>query len=102
MSKNLVLKGKLEKPLILWNRTRERASEAKYQGRALCGGRYHQETVTKSDIIWSYLATQEVVWRAILKRGIKGKLFAECSTITPEATNKLANRVIEAGAEFVA
>lgn len=38
----------------------------------------------------------------ILRENVKEKLFVECSTITPEATNKLARRVLNAGGEFVA
>jgi hypothetical protein len=38
----------------------------------------------------------------ILREDIKGKLFVECSTITSEAMDKLARRVLNAGGEFVA
>lgn len=62
------------------------------------------EAVKDSDIVWSCLATQDAVlscFNRILEINVKGKLFVESSTLTPDASNKLAERVREAGAEFV-
>jgi 3-hydroxyisobutyrate dehydrogenase-like beta-hydroxyacid dehydrogenase len=56
-------------------------------------------------MVWSFLADEDAVlemFDTILREDIKGKLFVECSTITSEATNKLARRVLNAGGEFVA
>jgi 3-hydroxyisobutyrate dehydrogenase-like beta-hydroxyacid dehydrogenase len=41
-------------------------------------------------------------FNTILKEDVREKIFVECSTITPEATNELARRVLNAGGEFVA
>lgn len=38
----------------------------------------------------------------ILLQDLHGKLFLECSTISPHVANRLAKRVLSAGAEFVA
>lgn len=105
MSKNLAEKANLSKPIILWNRTISRAiSHSKAIGNAIVAETL-LEAVSRSDIIWSCLSDEEAVissFDAILETSICGKLFLECSTITPEATNKLAARVLNAGAEFVA
>jgi 3-hydroxyisobutyrate dehydrogenase-like beta-hydroxyacid dehydrogenase len=105
ISKNLVLNGKLEKSLILWNRTSSRA----YEHSAQIGNSVVAETikdaVSMSDIVWSCLADQDAVFETfeiILKEDIKGKLFVECSTMAIEATNDLARRVVDSGGEFVA
>jgi hypothetical protein len=105
MSKNLVLNGKLEKSLILWNRTSSRA----YEHSAQIGNSVVAETIkdaiSMSDIVWSCLANQDAVletFEMIFKEDIKGKLFVECSTMATEATNDLARRVIDSGGEFVA
>lgn len=41
------------------------------------------------------------MFATILENDVKGELFVECSTVTPEHTNILAAKVIGAGAEFV-
>ena len=105
MSKNLVVKGKLEKPLIIWNRTHRRATDHSLRIRHSIPVDTIEEAVTKSDIIWSCLVNQEAVvetFDSILKNDIKGKLFIETSTITPEVTNEISRQVIDAGGEFVA
>jgi hypothetical protein len=100
-----ILNGKLEKSLILWNRTSSRA----YEHSAQIGNSVVAETikdaVSMSDIVWSCLADQDAVFETfeiILKEDIKGKLFVECSTMAIEATNDLARRVVDSGGEFVA
>ena len=40
-------------------------------------------------------------FNSILENDVEGKLFVECSTVTPEYSNELAAKVIGAGAEFV-
>ncbi|KAF4625075.1 hypothetical protein G7Y89_g13096 [Cudoniella acicularis] len=106
MSKNLALQGNLKAPIIIWNRTLARAIDHSNQvGSNALVAESIQEAVFKSDIIWSSLGSQEAVLQCfdtILKENVKGKLFVECSTITPEVTDDLSQRVIEAGAEFVA
>lgn len=105
MSKNLAQKGNLSKPIILWNRTMSRAvSHSSAIGNATVAESL-SEAVSKSDIIWSCFSDQKAVissFDVILNTDVRGKLFLECSTITPEGTNELADRVISAGGEFVA
>lgn len=105
MCKNLILKGKLEKPLILYNRTTSRAKALSAQvGHSLVADSLN-EAVSKADIVFSCLTDAEAVndvFEKILTWEVKGKLFVECSTTQREQTNRLANRVEEAGASFVA
>ncbi|TGO10553.1 hypothetical protein BTUL_0132g00270 [Botrytis tulipae] len=107
MTKNLVKNGNLTRPIILWNRTESKArSHSINIGHSTVASSI-QDAVTKSDIIWSCFSGQKAVlecFDVVLKSNIdlEGKLFLECSTITPEATNELAERLIDAGAEFVA
>ena len=105
MSKNLVEKGNLDKPIILHNRTHSRALKHSQDiGRSIAVESV-QEAVTRADIIWTCLSNQEAVFETfevIGKVEITGKLFVECSTITSEGTNQLAQRIKDAGADFVA
>lgn len=105
MSKNLVQKGNLEKPLILWNRTASRAESLSARIGHSTVVDTVEEAVSRADIIWSCFMDTEVVrdiFEKILKLDIKGKLFVECSTIKPKDTNELAAQVEAAGGEFVA
>lgn len=105
MTKNIVAKANLEKPLILWNRTQQRAKEHSSKiGHSLVAATV-KEAVTNADIIWSCLQDQEAVtetFEEISKMDIRGKLFLESSTVLPDVTNRIAKEVEEAGAEFVA
>lgn len=104
MSKNLAQSGSLEKPLILWNRTASTAHEhAEEIGNAVVSESI-ENAVANAEIIWSCFSGDVAVRQSfdtILNQDIKGKLFLECSTVSPEATDEVAERVIKAGAEFV-
>ena len=105
MSENLVAKGNLEKPLLLWNRTAARADELSQKIGHSKAIHSLEDVVSQSDIIWTCLRDQEAVietFEKILRGSVRGKLFLESSTITQAGTNRLANDLIEAGAEFVA
>lgn len=105
MCKNLVEKGSLTHPLLIFNRTTSRATD-------LSGKIGHssvtssiEEAVSRSDIIFTCLgddtAVQDTLAEAI-RGNVEGKLFVECSTIHPDATNKVATAVEGQGAHFVA
>ena len=106
MCKNLVDKGQLDKPLIIFNRTIQRATDLNANlpsGTTLVAASI-QETVSKADVISTCLgddaAIQETVAVA-LQENVEDKIFVDCSTIHPNTTNELA-KVIEAhGAHFV-
>ncbi|KAI1503823.1 6-phosphogluconate dehydrogenase 2, partial [Biscogniauxia marginata] len=107
MCQNLVGKGNLDKPLILYNRTRKRSEELAAK---LPEGKTEivnsiEEGVKKADIIFTIVSNDAAVKEAfdtILKTDIKGKLFVESSTIAPETTEEVARQVNAKGAEYVA
>lgn len=107
MCKNLVEKGNLGKPLIIFNRTQKRANDL---SKSLPSGKTEvastiAEVVSKSDIIFTCVGDDAAINETIdsaLKASPKGKLFVDCSTVHPDTTNALAEKVTKAGAEFVA
>jgi 3-hydroxyisobutyrate dehydrogenase-like beta-hydroxyacid dehydrogenase len=105
MAKNLIEKGNLEKPLLLYNRTRTRADETSARLGHSVVARTVNEVVEKADIIWLCLKNQEAlveVFDEILRSEIRGKLFLDCSSVLPDVTTNISQRVLDAGAEFVA
>jgi len=105
ISENLALKGKLEKQLLLWNRTHERAVEHSAKFEELTVEESLDEVAKKADVIWTCLTDETAVVPVIdrlLAHDVHGKLFVDSSTISPTFTNQVAERVIKAGAEFVA
>ncbi|KAF3061766.1 putative oxidoreductase YfjR [Daldinia childiae] len=107
MVKNLVEKGNLEKPLLLYNRTRKRSEDVASK---LPAGKTEiidsiEEGVKKADIIFVILsndAAVQNVFDTILKVDVTGKLFIECSTIHPDTAQKAADSVAEKGGDFIA
>lgn len=103
---NLVEKGNLDKPLIIYNRTKKRSDE-------LADKLGHdkakvvetiQEVAKTSDVIMMCLGDDAAVNSAvdtILQEDVKGKLIVDCSTVHPETTNALEKRITDKGAEFV-
>ncbi|KAK7522190.1 uncharacterized protein IWZ02DRAFT_487177 [Phyllosticta citriasiana] len=107
MCRNLSAKGNLEKPLVIYNRTKKRADDLAAQlapAKSTVAGSV-QEAVKSADIVFTCLGDDKAVNETIdaaLQEDVKGKLFVECSTIHPETTNALAERILAKGAEFVA
>ncbi|RYP67013.1 hypothetical protein DL769_005873 [Monosporascus sp. CRB-8-3] len=108
MVKNLVEKGNLEKPLILYNRTQKRSEDlaAKLaEGKTEIVGSI-EEGVKKADIVFTILsndaAVRAVFSSALASGDVAGKLFVECSTIHPDTTVQLARDAAAVGAQFVA
>jgi len=107
MCKNLVEKGKLDKPLIIFNRTQKRATDL---SKSLSSGKSTvassiDEVVSEADIIFTCVGDDAAINDTIdtaLKGSTKGKLFVDCSTVHPDTTEGLAKKITEAGAEFVA
>lgn len=111
MSKNLAEKGSLDKPLLVYNRTKKRANDlvAKVGSDKAEALDSVEDGVKRSSIIFTSLSNDQAVeelYASILQAGaggsLKGKLFVETSTIHPDTTERLAKSLIDAGAEFVA
>jgi 3-hydroxyisobutyrate dehydrogenase-like beta-hydroxyacid dehydrogenase len=107
MCKNLVEKGNLTKPLIVYNRTPKRSEDLV---KALGSEKISislsvAELVKAAEIIFTCVGDDKAINATIdeaLKSDVKGKLFVDCSTIHPDTTEELAKRITAAGAEFVA
>jgi len=107
MCKNLVEKGDLDKPLIIFNRTQKRATDlnAKLPSGKSTVATSLDEAVSKADIIFTCLGDDAAIIDTIyaaVKGDVKGKLFVDCSTIHPDTTNMLAKSIQGQGAEMVA
>lgn len=107
MCKNLVEKGDLDKPLIIFNRTQKRATDL---SKSLPSGKSTvaasiDEAVSKADIVFTCVGDDAAVEATIdvaLTGSTKGKLFVDCSTVHPDTTENLAKKITAGGAEFVA
>jgi 3-hydroxyisobutyrate dehydrogenase-like beta-hydroxyacid dehydrogenase len=107
MCKNLVEKGNLDRPLILYNRTVQRSEDlaAKLGKDKTLVVKSVEEAVSQSDIIFACLLNDQAIEETVvaaIKAVIKGKIFVDCSTVHPDTTNKLAKLIEGAGASFVA
>lgn len=107
MCKNIVEKGNLTSPLLIYNRSLRRTQEycqTLPDGKATVVENL-VDAVPKADVIFTCIANDEAVnevIESILSLDLKGKLFVECSTIHPDMTQAIADKVIAKGAEFVA
>jgi len=107
MCKNLVEKGNLTQPLLLHNRSRQRAVELSQK---LPSGKTEvvdtvKDGVSRADVVFICLANDAAVRDTIataLQTDVQGKLFIDCSTIHPDSTAQVAMEVLAQGAEFVA
>ncbi|KAK4231414.1 putative oxidoreductase YfjR [Podospora fimiseda] len=108
MVKNLVEKGNLDQPLLIYNRTKQRSVEL---SESLPAGKSEvvdtiAEGSAKADIIFIILSKDDVVEAAakeILDQGdVTGKLIVDSSTIHPDTTTRLAKVFVDRGAEFLA
>lgn len=102
---NLVAKAGLPSPLILYNRTRQRAEEHSSKIGYSIVARDLAELISTCDVIWTCLEDERAVFEIfaqILELDLGGKLFVECSTILPSATSQLTQRVHNGGANVVA
>jgi 3-hydroxyisobutyrate dehydrogenase-like beta-hydroxyacid dehydrogenase len=105
MCKNLVTRGQLDVPLIIFNRTTKRSVElcgSLPSGKSVVASSI-DEAVSKSDIIFTCVGDDAAITKTIdtaLKSNVKGKLFVDCSTVHPDTTEGLAQKITAAGAEF--
>lgn len=105
MCKNLVEKGQLSKPLIIYNRTKKRADDLAAK---LGSGKVAssvEEVVNGADVIFTCVGDDPAINETIdtaLKADVKGKLFVDCSTVHPDTTRELAKKINGKGAAFVA
>jgi 3-hydroxyisobutyrate dehydrogenase-like beta-hydroxyacid dehydrogenase len=107
MCKCIVEKANLDSPLMIHNRTTQRAVDLSQKLgtdktkviQTLTDG------ASKADIIFMCLSKDDVVESTItqiLTTDIKGKLIIDCSTIHPDTTTRISERILSASGEFVA
>lgn len=107
MCKNLVEKGELDKPLIIFNRTTKRAEDLT---KSLPSGKSTvsssiADVVSRSNIIFTCVGDDAAINETIdtaIENGASGKLFVDCSTVHPDTTEGLGKKIGGAGGEFVA
>jgi len=105
MCKNLVEKGDLANPLIIYNRTTQRAHDLSAKIGNSTVSTSIPDAVSKADIIFYCLGDDPAVLSLVeemVKTDIKGKLIVDCSTVHPDTTTKESQMVEEKGASFVA
>jgi 3-hydroxyisobutyrate dehydrogenase-like beta-hydroxyacid dehydrogenase len=112
MVTNLAQKGNLDKPVLIYNRSPQRAVDLAAQ---IGGGKTEVvtspvEAARRADVIFTMLSNDAAVEEnyTLLLDGLQGdssladKLFVECSTISPETTERVAARVTATGAAYLA
>lgn len=105
MCKNLVEKGSLSKPLLIYNRTTSKADElSKKLGHSkVCSS--IEELVKQSDIIFYCLGDDASVLENVekmVKTDLMDKIIVDCSTIHPDTTTQESEIITKAGGQFVA
>ncbi|CAG9987730.1 unnamed protein product [Clonostachys byssicola] len=107
MCLNLIQKGSLDKPLLVYNRTKKRYEDFVAQfgpGKATVSDSL-EGSVSSADIIFTCLSNDAAVfetYESIVNGGnTKGKLFVDCSTLHPDSTDKVGKMMVDSGAEFV-
>ncbi|KAK1456864.1 hypothetical protein CMEL01_16221 [Colletotrichum melonis] len=106
MCKNIAEKSKLDKPLLIYNRTTKRATEL---SQSLHAGKTQVvealgDAIAQADIIFTCVANDQAVeeiFATASQQKLEGKVFVECSTIAPGASEAAAKAVLDKGAEFI-
>lgn len=106
MCKNLVEKGNLSHPLILYNRTAQRARDLSAKIGNSTVSTSIQAAAGKADMIFYCLGDDAAVLSTveeILKTtDVTGKVLVDCSTVHPETTTKESELIEAKGGSFVA
>ena len=107
MAKNLVEKGNLSQPLIVYNRTTKRAEDfaAQSPSGSVKVVSSIDEAVKVSDIVFICLGDDKSVQDTvaqIITNDVSGKLFVDCSTVHPSKTDSISKTLTSKDAQFVA
>lgn len=105
MCTNLVKKGNLDKPLIIYNRTTKRAEDLAAKIGHSTVSTSMSDLVSKADIIFYCLGEDPSVLAMVdelLKGNVSNKVLVDCSTVHPDTTAEEARKIKENGADFVA
>jgi len=105
MCKNLVEKGNLTSPLILYNRTTQRAQELSSKIGHSTVAATIADAASPADLIFYCLGDDRAVLSTldeILETGVKDKVLVDCSTVHPDTTAQEARMIESHGGSFVA
>ncbi|KIW19769.1 hypothetical protein PV08_00343 [Exophiala spinifera] len=105
MCKNLVEKGNLSHPLIIYNRTVQRAHDLSKKIGNSTVSESIPDMVSRADIIFYCLGDDPAVLETVqsmLQSDVTGKILVDCSTVHPDTTTKQAELIESKGASFVA
>lgn len=107
MAQNLIAKGSLVSPLIIYNRTKARSEQlAESLGGKVTVASTVGEAVQPASMIFICVgddkAVETTIQAALDSGNVKGKLFVDCSTVNPETTRKVEKTLRSHGAGFVA
>ncbi|XWW93065.1 hypothetical protein V2A60_000993 [Cordyceps javanica] len=107
ISKNLAQHAALEEPVLVWNRTVEKAERLA----AAANGKMEAapslaDAVSRADIVCLCLADDravgEVVDGAAAEASVSGTLFADLSTVHPDTSQAQADKLKRLGATYIA
>ncbi|EHY59042.1 hypothetical protein HRR83_001688 [Exophiala dermatitidis] len=106
MCKNLVEKGNLTNPLIIYNRTTSRAQSLSTQLGHSSVANSPSEAASKADIIFYCLGDDAAVLSTLEQilstpEGIQNKILVDCSTVHPDTTAQENKLIKEKGGRFV-
>lgn len=105
MCKNLVEKGNLSHPLLIYNRTTQRANDLAARIGNSTVKTSVAELVSSADIIFYCLGDDKAVLDMldqITSSDISGKTLVDCSTIHPDTTAQEEETIRSRGGQFVA
>lgn len=105
MVKNLVKKGDLKQPVVIYNRTVSTAqSLAEEVGQSSATvAKSVAEAVESADLVFICLANDDVLKQTIdqaLEVNIRGKTFIDATTVHPDTSNQLAEKVKAKGGDY--
>ncbi|OGM48256.1 oxidoreductase [Aspergillus bombycis] len=106
MAKNLAAKAPISAPVLIYNRTTSRAEAFASQHPNTAVASSILEAVTKSDIIFTCVgddaAITETIDTAVSAGDLKNKLFVDLSTVHPDTTTSISDKIQKHGGRFVA
>ena len=93
--------------MIIYNRTTQRATdlEDELEDGKVTVAKTLGEALARSDIVFTCLgddaAVKDMIATAV-ESDVRSKLFVDCSTVHPDTTTEMANKIESHGGHFVA
>ncbi|OAR03072.1 hypothetical protein LLEC1_05278 [Akanthomyces lecanii] len=103
--KNLAQHAPLEEPVVVWNRTMEKAESLAATSDRIEAAKSLADAVSRADIVCLCLADDAAVSCVVdeaTQVSVAGKLFVDLSTVHPDTDQAQADKVQSLGAAFIA